>query len=115
MILGRISENLMLFFPPAFLKTYLITPDIKTEIDFRTYMEKKGIELIGISDDEQKKWGCSFIAVKPNVLVHYDIALRNETRRILACHGVEIIDFHPAALLAGGGSLRCLTLRILRD
>jgi len=36
------------------------------------------------------------------------------TKNKLSCKGVEIIQFHPEALLAGGGSLRCLTLRIWR-
>lgn len=115
MIFGRISEDLALYFPPAFLQAYLITEDKKTEIDFNSYLAKKNIKLIAVNDQEQQNWGCSFVVLEPKKLIHYDIALNAQTQKSLKQDGVEIIEFHPEALLAGGGSLRCLTLRLWRN
>lgn len=115
MIFNRISEDLAMFFPPAFLQTYLITQQKRIEIDIPTYLRKKNIELIEISDVEQQNWGCSFVPLEPKVIIHYDIALNNRTKKRLQQRGVQIIEFHPQALLAGGGSLRCLTLRLWRS
>ena len=114
MIFGRISETLALFYPPAFLKTYLITKEERKEIEFEEYLVGKGMELIEVSDQEQQNWGCSFVVLAPNILIHYDIALKLDTQNILSRRGIEIIEFHPDALLAGGGSLHCLTLRVWR-
>lgn len=115
MIFGRISENLALFYPPAFLKTFLITKKQRTEINIKDYLVKKDMELIEVADQEQQKWGCSFVALEPNVFIHYDISLSLKTQNKLSRRGVEIIEFHPDALLAGGGSLHCLTLRLWRE
>ena len=115
MIYGQVSENMALAFLPAFLEVYTITASGSRAIDFTKHMSEKDIEIIPISDQEQKNWGCSFVALEPNLLLHYDIALSAQTHKILHAKGVECIEFHPNALLAGGGSLRCLTLQLYRE
>ncbi|TGE36153.1 arginine deiminase [Desulfosporosinus fructosivorans] len=114
MIFNRISEDLALYFPPAFLRTYLISKERRIEIDLKSYLGKRNIELIDINDEEQQNWGCSFVPLEPKIFIHYDIALNAQTKKRLKLRGVQIIEFHPEALLAGGGSLRCLTLRLWR-
>lgn len=114
MIFNRISENLAIYFPPAFIRTYLVRKQKRIEIDLKSYLENRNIELIAIDDQEQQNWGCSFIPLEPNILIHYDIALNDLTKKRLQQRNVQIIEFHPEAILAGGGSLRCLTLRLWR-
>ena len=115
MIYGQVSENLALAYSAAFLETYCITAKGATTIDFAKHMAGHGVEILSISDQEQKNWGCSFVSLEPGLIIHYDIALSEQTSKALRARGVEIIGFHPDALLAGGGSLRCLTLQILRE
>lgn len=115
MVYNLISENLALVFLPAFLKTYQITRYSRQEIDFKNFMHQRNIELINVSDEEQQKWGCSFVPLEPNIIIHYDISLTDKTIKLLSSRGVEIIQLHPEALLAGGGSLRCLTMQLLRE
>jgi arginine deiminase len=80
-----------------------------------TWVKQKKMELIPVSDDEQQKWGTSFITLEPNHVINYDISLKPRTQKALESMGVQFTQFHPDALLAGGGSLRCLTLRLLRE
>jgi len=115
MVYGQISESLALAFLPAFLETYSISAKESKEIDFIKHMSARSIEILSITDQEQKTWGCSFVPLEPNVILHYDIALSAQTHKLLRAKGVDIIEFHPNALLAGGGSLRCLTLQIYRE
>lgn len=116
MIYNRISDTLALVYLPAFLKAYVITKNTRIQIDFKSYMADKGIELINITNKEQLNWGCSFIPLEPNVIIHYDFSLNAQTQSMLNNRGVKIIKFHPdPALLAGGGSLRCFTLRLYRE
>ena len=115
MIFNRISDQLGLIFPPAFLNCWHIHKRGRQKIDFSAWMEKRKIELISISDEEQQKWGTSFITLEPNHVINYDISLKPATQRKLESLGVRFTQFHPDALLAGGGSLRCLTLRLLRE
>jgi arginine deiminase len=115
MIYNRISDNLSLAYLPAFLQTYLITQKSSREIDFMSFMKARGIELVNLSDREQRNWGCSIVPLEPNIFFHYDFSLSAQTKKYLYSKGVKIIEFHPNALLAGGGSLRCLTLRLLRE
>jgi arginine deiminase len=115
MIFNKISDQLGLFFPPAFLKCWLIQKNKRQEIDFMAWMKQKKIDLFPISDEEQQKWGTSFITLEPNHVINYDISLNPETQKALESIGVRFTQFHPDALLAGGGSLRCLTLRLLRE
>ncbi len=115
MIFNMISDRLGLVFPPAFLNCWLITKNGRQKIDFISWMKKRTIELIPISDEEQQKWGTSFISLAPNHIINYDISLKPATQKVLESLGVHSTQFHPEALLAGGGSLRCLTLQILRE
>lgn len=115
MIFGRISEQMGLFFPPAFLKCWHIDNDKREEINFPAWIKKRNMELIPISDEEQQKWATSFVVLEPNHIINYDISLKPATMKLLESRGVRFTQFHPDALLAGGGSLRCLTLRLLRE
>jgi arginine deiminase len=114
MVLNRVTERLMLYYPPAFLEVYSITGDRRTNIDIKAWMNARKIDLIPLSDPEQRRWGCSFVPLEPGVLINYDISLSPQTVHALEREGVRLIHFHPDALLAGGGSLRCLTLRLWR-
>jgi arginine deiminase len=115
MVLNRITEHLMVYYPPAFLQTYLITREKSTSIDIKAWMKERKINLVPVSDREQMKWGCSFVPLDQGVIINYDISLEPQTIRLLEQEGVRFIHFHPDALLAGGGSLRCLTMRIWRE
>lgn len=113
-IFNRIRPDLALTYLPAFSETYLFRPGKVRKINFADYMRKEGVVLINISDAEQKRLGCSFVPLESGVILHYDMALEAETRKLLSKKGVEFIMFHPDALTAGGGSLRCITLRLRR-
>ena len=115
MVLGRMTENLMVWFPPAFLETFLITKEKITRIDLEAWMKTRGIDLYALSDGEQQHWGTSFVPLQPGIIFNYDISLEASTIRTLEREGVRFIHFHPDALLAGGGSLRCLTMRLARE
>jgi NADH:ubiquinone oxidoreductase subunit 2 (subunit N) len=115
MIFNRISDQLGLVFPPAFLNCWHIQKSGRQKIDFAAWIKQRKMELISISDEEQQKWGTSLITLEPNHVINYDISLKPATQRVLESMGVRFTQFHPDALLSGGGSLRCLTLRLLRE
>lgn len=114
MVLNRITENIMVYFPAAFLKTFLITRSDRKEIEIKSFMKAREIELVELTDREQQQWGSSFVPLEPGVIINYDISLEQKTINLLEGEGVRFIHFHPDALLAGGGSLRCITMRVLR-
>lgn len=113
-VFNRIREDLALAYLPAFEETCLFTENSRERIDFKQFMKEKGMEIVPISDLEQSRLGCSFVPLESGTIFHYDTALNQKTREILSNEGVEVIPFHPEALLAGGGSLRCHTLRLCR-
>ncbi len=113
-IYNRITERLALVYLPAIEAAYLFRRDRTEQIDFPEFMRARGIELLPVSDEEQQRLACSFVPLEPGVIFHYDTALDHATRKQLAQKGVEIIFFHPRAMRAGGGSLRCITLRLHR-
>ncbi len=115
MVLNRITDHLMIYYPPAFLQTFFITREKNIPIDIKAWMNERKVDLVPISDKEQTQWGCSFVPLSQGVIINYDISLTSNTTHLLEQEGVRFIHFHPDALLAGGGSLRCLTMRIWRD
>jgi arginine deiminase len=114
-IFNRVREDLALAYLPAFEETNLFTKDSGEKIDFEPFMEEKGMEIIPVSDSEQIRLACSCVPLKSGTIFHYDNALDQETKKKLANEGIEIITFHPEAMRAGGGSLRCHTLRLCRS
>jgi arginine deiminase len=115
MVLNRVTPNHMVWYPPAFLDTYHITNETASCIELKSWMSKRGVELVALSDAEQRRWGSSFVPLEPGRIINYDISLEQATVRTLEREGVRFVHFHPEALLAGGGSLRCLTMRLLRE
>lgn len=114
MVLNRVTQNLAVYYPPAFIKTFLVSETSQKEIDIKEFMKSRKFELVALSDHEQKRWGSSFVPLEPGVVINYDISLTQKTINLLEREGVRFIHFHPEALLAGGGSLRCLTMRLWR-
>lgn len=115
MVLNRMTENLMVYYPPAFLNTYLVTKTGTMQIDIKKWLNDRRIELVPLSDEEQQRWGTSFVPLEPGLIINYDISLEMQTIKTLENEGIHFIHFHPDALLAGGGSLRCLTMRLFRE
>jgi len=115
MIYNRVDRGLALAYLPAFLWAEIHTRQGVRAIEFRRHMARRGVEVLDVSGEEQQRWACSFLPLEPGVMLHYDTALAPQTRRRLERRGVAFVFFHPDALLAGGGSLRCLTLRLHRD
>ncbi len=116
MVFNRVNEYVALAYLPAIISTVQYTRTGINVIDnFVDFMARRWIEIINITDEEQRHWATSFVPVNSDTIIHYDIALNKNTKRKLARQGIKIIEFHPGALLAGGGSLRCLTLRLLRS
>jgi arginine deiminase len=113
-IFNRIDEDLALVYLPAFLNTLLVTRDGAREIDFAQWMRRRGVTLINVSDAEQRSLACTFVPLDRRVMLHYDTALSPRTQVTLARRGVEILFFPARHLTAGGGSLRCHTLRLHR-
>ncbi len=114
-IYNRVTRNLALAYLPAFRTSYRFAIKGVEKIDFAEHMKSKGVQIVNVSDSEQMRLACTFVALEPGVIFHYDTALDGETQVALARKGVEIIFFHPEALTAGGGSLRCITLRLRRS
>jgi arginine deiminase len=114
-LLGRVNDRMFLAYLPALERTWLLTPGgNRREIDLPAFLAERGAELIEVSDSEQKRLACTFVALDPGAILHYSDALAPATRRKLARRGVEVIPFEARALHAGGGSLRCITLRLHR-
>lgn len=114
-IYNRVDHDLAIAYLPAFEETFLFTGGKVRELDFRTFMASRDIEIIDVSDSEQERLACTFVPLEPGVIFHYDTALDIQTARKLCRRGVELILFHPDAMRAGGGSLRCITLRLRRN
>lgn len=113
-VFNRVREDLALAYLPAFEETCLFTENSEERINFKTFMQEKGMNIVPVSDSEQSRLACSFVPLESGTIFHYDTALDRETSKNLEKEGIEIIPFHPDALLAGGGSLRCHTLRLCR-
>jgi arginine deiminase len=54
MVLNRVTERLMLYYPPAFLETYSVTSKKRTSVEIKEWMNARGVSLIPLSDSEQK-------------------------------------------------------------
>ncbi len=115
MVLNRMHQHLLVYYPPAFLQTWHITKQARRQIDIKEFLNSRGQGVVALSDGEQQRWGSSFVPLEPGLIINYDISLEEKTVALLEREGVRFLHFHPDALLAGGGSLRCLTLRLLRE
>jgi arginine deiminase len=114
-VYNRVDIDLGIAYLPAFQDTTLFRAGKADRIDFKEYMAGRGVELIEVTDSEQRQLACTLVPLEPGVIFHYDTALSTTTMKKLERRGVEVILFHPNAMTAGGGSLRCLTLRLRRD
>lgn len=48
MVLNRVTKNLMLYYPPAFLNTFYITRNFRKEIDIKRFMKNRKVDLIAL-------------------------------------------------------------------
>jgi arginine deiminase len=113
-VFNMIGPRLALAYLPVFRDAQLVTRDGTEQLDFARFLARRGIQVMGISDGEQQRGGCEFLPLDCGVLFHFDTALDRRTLHEFCQRGVELILFHPEALLAGGGGLRSLTLQLCR-
>lgn len=114
-VFNRINASLALAYLPAIRETYLFRRGSVRKIDFSKHMKRMGIELVGVSQREQKRDACSFLALDNDVIVHDEKALDSYTRRYVSRKGIDFVFHNSRYLKAGGGSIRSLTLRLCRN
>lgn len=115
MVLNRMTRHLLVYYPPAFLQTWHVTVRGRAQVDIKSFLNTRGFDMVALAEGEQRRWGSSFVPLEPGIIINYDISLEEKTVAMLEREGVRFLHFHPDALLAGGGSLRCLTLRLQRE
>ncbi|MDG5814582.1 hypothetical protein QA601_05815 [Chitinispirillales bacterium ANBcel5] len=113
-LFNKVSNHLVLAYLPALHKSFRIDRYGTERIDLSSYLKFKGVETVELSEQEYKNMGCCFIALEEGVIVHHPHALEKNTLKELQKRGVQMVFFQPEAILAGGGSLRSHTLRLLR-
>ncbi len=113
-VFNRISPNLAVAYMPALRETFLFRKGTVRKVDFVQYMKHMGIEIVSVSDSEQRRNGCSFVPLESGVIIHDDQALDKYTRKYLSGKGVQFIFHHGRYLKAGGGSIRSHTLSLHR-
>jgi N-dimethylarginine dimethylaminohydrolase len=100
-VLGLADANLGLVYPPG--------------LDERTldYLNKKGIELIEVSDEEHKNSACNILALEPSKVIMVagnPIAAGNLRQR-----GVEVIEVEMSEFVLAGGGPHCAVGCLIRE
>jgi N-dimethylarginine dimethylaminohydrolase len=75
-------------------------------------LEKRGVTLVGVPDDEFETMGPNVLALAPRVGLA--VAGNETTRRRLARAGVEVLVYRGDELSKGDGGPTCLTCPLLR-
>lgn len=114
-VFNRVRKDLAIAYLPAVKSSYFFTRYSAEPINLLEFINKQGMDIIEVSDDEQRRLACSFVPLDNGVMLHYDTALDKSTCKKLESKGVELVLFHPNSMHEGGGSLRCHTLRIRRE
>ena len=113
-VFNMITPRLAMAYLPAFEQTRLLTRESEDQIDFERYLRQRGIDLIAVSDSEQRRKACSFVTLESGLLFQFDTAWDRPTLKELCRLGVDVVFYHPQALLAGGRGLSCMTLQLCR-
>jgi N-dimethylarginine dimethylaminohydrolase len=75
--------------------------------------EQRGIEIVGVPDEEFESMGANVLALAPRV--GFALARNKETQRRLERAGVTVHVYEGAELSKGDGGPTCLTRPLLRD
>jgi dimethylargininase len=75
--------------------------------------EQRGIEIVGVPDEEFESMGPNVLALAPRVGLA--LGRNRETRGRLEHAGVTVYAYEGAELSKGGGGPTCLTCPLLRD
>jgi N-dimethylarginine dimethylaminohydrolase len=76
MVINRVTDRLMLYYPPRFSEVYPSPGQISRQsVDLKANLNARGNDLIPLSDKEQTQWGSSFCPAGAGVLINYDISL----------------------------------------
>lgn len=114
-VFNQIRRDLALAYLPVLQDCFMFRRGYVRKLNFPEYLERKGVELVGVSDEEQRGLACAFLLLESGKLMHFEQALLPATRDLLDEKGVRAISIPSAALSAGGGGPQCLTLEIHRE
>jgi dimethylargininase len=100
-LLSPLAPDLVITYPP-------LLPVRLAEL-----LERRGIELVAVPDEEFETMGPNVLALAPRVALAVDG--NPETRRRLEQAGVEVLVYEGKELSKGDGGPTCLTRPILRS
>jgi arginine deiminase len=115
-VFGCVRPDLALAYLPALSSASVFTRERIEKVDFCEYITRsRGIELLGVSEGEQRRMACSFLPIESGRILHYEGALEKQTIRALEHNGVDLTFVHGGVLMQGGGSLRSHVLPLHRQ
>jgi arginine deiminase len=104
-----------MIFPPEVIKSTLYRRYCSSVIDIEDYFKKRSVDCICISETEQKRQACSFIAVNNNTLIHFDETFDDQTCSLLQQKKIEYIPVHATHLKNKNRALSSYVLPVHRS
>jgi len=76
-------------------------------------LRTRKFRLIEVSQEEASRMATNFLVLEPSKIV--TAAGNPEARKALERHGVDVIEAKVEELMKGGGSVRCMTMPLVRE
>lgn len=113
-IFNVVRKNCAMYCPSCIESVKLYRRYITENISIEDYCRKRNIELIAISEDEQKRNSCSFVAINYNTIAHFDSVFNDETVWKLRNKNVNLVTFKSQYIQVANNAMSDYILPVYR-
>ncbi len=113
-IFNMVRNNCAVYCPSCIRSTKIYRRYITENISVEDYCQKRNIELIAISEDEQNRNGCAFVPINGYTITHFESALNDDTVWRLKNKNINLITFKSNYLQSANSAMRSYILPVYR-
>jgi N-dimethylarginine dimethylaminohydrolase len=113
-IFNVVRKNCAMYSPSCIKSTKLYRRYITENISVEDYCRKRNIELIAISEDEQIRNSCSFVAINNYTIAHFDSVFSEETVWKLKNKNINLVTFKSKQLQVVNSAMSSYILPVYR-
>jgi N-dimethylarginine dimethylaminohydrolase len=114
-IFNVVRKNCAMYCPSCIESTKLYRRYITENISIEDYCRRRNIEMIAISEDEQNRNGCAFVAVNNYTIAHFDAVLYEETVWKLKNKNINLVTFKSSHLQPANNAMSSYVLPVYRS
>lgn len=113
-VFNVVRKGCAIYCPSCIESTRLYRRYITENITIEDYCRKRNVDLVAVSEEEQNRNSCAFVAINDYTLAHFDSIFKDETVWRLKNKNINLVTFKSSQIQTDNSAMSSYILPVYR-